>query len=1206
MLQSAELIVSFLLSEQYRGDLASHAEPIAGKVAGRDYAPAVPEREVPLVAAAAALAAGEAKYASDILNGSHAEDGVARALLVAATHLDLGRYPGGTGAELSSAHTHAQLRAALDHSMHAHAPAPDPDTHLVILVATELRWIMYWSRRIAEDSWSDDSVQLMREVYRQVEHLDVKLAELAARGAIDADRVRGYLRVCFEDAARRAGVSVALPDSLLSSDVAATDWVAAAHLALVRGDWALTPGSHPEVLGLRLGTGPARPPIAAEPDLAAADGWYTRAEELYTRACAPRGLAAVALRRAHHKRVAGDADGRDALREEALRRAEECGEHALVMILRIHRVIDRIEVGDVVIPAEIDSIVMWCRTRGSVALGWGLVRLLLVQAGCWAETGENLAAMRGTRLARRAAVALEASAERALAEAAFVDLSARVNSRTASFALCAADVAEALRDLRVGSPDQYGWLKAVQPAITLVREAGMDPDLMAVAAARLAEVQVAAPPQVAEAEPASPFGSIYNIVRAANRQIPVQLAWCQARHAAEAGLAADAQRRLTEALTHAEAQGLTLLYATSMDDHNGKVQELDVRLLEALEHARAGGQGMLYVALLHDLDRKVEARTIATRLAKAGLHPDLAADMFLRLGDPQAARQALKGLDAQGWAGSPDRPWSEPARRAELAMQLGDPDTARTLSMQAVAAFERWQSRLGLDPWRSSATDHISVAGMYHVAVLAHLKLAKRRSGPDAARLEATAFALADRCRGVVVPLVHALEALPVGAARQAARRWLRAGSAWTATYEGLAEQVLADPAVTPPVARLRSEVLAAEEELEAAEAGVAKLAPQLLTVGAEPAGIGDLATVRRHLSEESALVLYQTLDDDLLIWVVSRSRVRQYREPVRARDLAALARGFHTACSRGLDHQEYGERLAQLLVDRIADDVRDARRLLVVPHRALGLVPFHALARPWLDQIAVSYLPSAALVTRPEMPVRLDQPALLVGAPDRWATTAVPPLPGADTEIQTIARLLGTPDPLLGPAVTAARVTAQAWGRPIVHFATHAFVSERSPNRGYLALRGDDRLSVPDLMGLDIAADLLVLSACQTGRGTATAGGDVNGLVRAAVAQGTRNLIVSLWPVDDEAACLLMTSLYEELHATGGAHVGEALAAAQRRVRAMDTAGRSQAYGRLGGQRSVTSATQPVAREANPLYRPPAGDTTLPYHWAPFIHVGV
>src|SRR5260370_23001714 len=128
---------------------------------------------------------------------------------------------------------------------------------------------------------------------------------------------------------------------------------------------------------------------------------------------------------------------------------------------------------------------------------------------------------------------------------------------------------------------------------------------------------------------------------------------------------------------------------------------------------------------------------------------------------------------------------------------------------------------------------------------------------------------MSDRCRGIAVDVLRSLVAVPVGPARDAARRWLRAGSAWAAAYEGLVDEVTRDPLQTPTSAELRRRVLAAEEELDRAESRVSRLSPGLLAgrTGARPGA--DLAAVQRGLGDDAALVMYETFDADLLLWAV-------------------------------------------------------------------------------------------------------------------------------------------------------------------------------------------------------------------------------------------------------------------------------------------------------------------------------------------------
>ena len=96
--------------------------------------------------------------------------------------------------------------------------------------------------------------------------------------------------------------------------------------------------------------------------------------------------------------------------------------------------------------------------------------------------------------------------------------------------------------------------------------------------------------------------------------------------------------------------------------------------------------------------------------------------------------------------------------------------------------------------------------------------------------------------------------------------------------------------------------------------------------------------------------------------------------------------------------------------------------------------------------------------------------------------------------------------------------------------------------------LVGRDRLSVADVMALDLEAWLVVLSACQTGLGRILGGDEIVGLTRAFIYAGTPSVISSLWPVDDLSTSVLMSELYTAL--CSGQDKGRALRRAQQAVR--------------------------------------------------------
>jgi hypothetical protein len=107
--------------------------------------------------------------------------------------------------------------------------------------------------------------------------------------------------------------------------------------------------------------------------------------------------------------------------------------------------------------------------------------------------------------------------------------------------------------------------------------------------------------------------------------------------------------------------------------------------------------------------------------------------------------------------------------------------------------------------------------------------------------------------------------------------------------------------------------------------------------------------------------------------------------------------------------------------------------------------------------------------------------------------------------------------------ALAAPRHRSSTWRRGHQGGSRRQLVSDIAPTASGVVLDGGEHLSVTDLAGLDLDADLLALSACDTGRGDVTLGGDVVGLTRQLLATSVRLTLVSLWPVEDRAAFVLI-----------------------------------------------------------------------------------
>jgi CHAT domain-containing protein len=104
-----------------------------------------------------------------------------------------------------------------------------------------------------------------------------------------------------------------------------------------------------------------------------------------------------------------------------------------------------------------------------------------------------------------------------------------------------------------------------------------------------------------------------------------------------------------------------------------------------------------------------------------------------------------------------------------------------------------------------------------------------------------------------------------------------------------------------------------------------------------------------------------------------------------------------------------------------------------------------------------------------------------------------------------------------------------------LIHLATHGIVDETSPELSRIYLQSDSEaedgnLFAGEIYNLQLNANLVSLSACQTGLGKISKGEGVIGLSRALVYAGAKNIIVSFWSVADESTAELMTDFYKYL----------------------------------------------------------------------------
>ncbi len=563
----------------------------------------------------------------------------------------------------------------------------------------------------------------------------------------------------------------------------------------------------------------------------------------------------------------------------------------------------------------------------------------------------------------------------------------------------------------------------------------------------------------------------------------------------------------------------------------GRLARLDAERLEILGRAEAlAGRAAHAAATL---------RRAATAQARAG-HPvgasrcrTAAAACLLAAGDARGARrettaamQLARGLDL------PALRHAHAAVRFLVADATGERDAASLALDEALAELERVRAGLGPDALRAAV---LRGREAWFARAVRHVL-----DGPGGAD---AALALLERWRA------RALRDLLAGATRLASGE---------ATLDALRDRLAqlerrVEGVVGPELVRARPGEApeAAARALAGAERRL-RDAARLAADGTAPAL--DLRALRRRLAPgELALALFAD-DAGALHFAVDRAGVHVVRSATTAAHVAELVDALRFQLGQfelGADFRtrhaarlgrRVGELLAQLAavtLEPLAERIRAARRIVIVPHGAWHHAPLAALpfdGAPLVAHADVVLAPALA-AARVRTPVARGRD-VVVAVADAAA-------PQISTEARRVAELLDA-ELLEGDA---ARLDA---------------LPRRAPRSLHVAAHGRYRADVPALCGVRLAdgwlravefprlalgGSTVVLSGCETGLSAVDAGDEVHGLVRGVLASGARELVASLWRVDDAATAELMARLHAARR--DGADAATALARTQRALAA-------------------------------------------------------
>lgn len=300
--------------------------------------------------------------------------------------------------------------------------------------------------------------------------------------------------------------------------------------------------------------------------------------------------------------------------------------------------------------------------------------------------------------------------------------------------------------------------------------------------------------------------------------------------------------------------------------------------------------------------------------------------------------------------------------------------------------------------------------------------------------------------------------------------------------------------------------------------------------VEAEPL---DIPAVQALLEPDVSLLVYYLLDDEILCWTVTVDDASLARTPMDRRALEGLVLTYR----RGLQNLEpvgdVSRRLHALLLGNVS--VPDGT-IGVVPHGILHHLSFAALddgEAYFVDRHPLFRVPSASVMAYTfARRGKAAGPVLVAADPDVGVRALE--LPFARREGRAVAFNYTDANLLLGDRATKSEIVREMGGSRIVHIAAHGQFNRENPLLSTVKLApgtdGDGDLDASEIFGINAPADLVVLSACQTGLSGISDGDDVIGLNRAFLFAGTHVLGASLWRVSDVASAILMKAFYRNL----------------------------------------------------------------------------
>ncbi|MGB7925088.1 MAG: CHAT domain-containing tetratricopeptide repeat protein [Pyrinomonadaceae bacterium] len=367
----------------------------------------------------------------------------------------------------------------------------------------------------------------------------------------------------------------------------------------------------------------------------------------------------------------------------------------------------------------------------------------------------------------------------------------------------------------------------------------------------------------------------------------------------------------------------------------------------------------------------------------------------------------------------------------------------------------------------------------------------------------------------------------------------------------------------------LRAKLRNARLEYEAYQTTLYAAHPELKVRRGEAQPITLSETSQLLPDAGTALLEYMVTDEKTYLFVLTRGEraaepvaLKTYTVEIKGKELAQQVERFRQQLARrDLDYNEHARSLYDLLVAPARKELQGRKSLVIVPDGALWELPFQTLRpsdnRFLIEDHVIAYAPSLTVLremmrSRRKGDATASAPTLLAfGNPALGKQTAggerpgvrlmdekLDPLPEAERLVNQLPQLYGAQQSRVytGAEAREDRVKTEAASFRVLQLATHGVRNDLNPMYSYVLLSQtasqteDGLLEAWEMMNLNLGADLVILSACETARGRVGAGEGMIGMTWALFVAGSPATVVSQWKVESASTTDLMLEFHRQL----------------------------------------------------------------------------